>query len=973
MNYKNHLFHNKIMLAIELLCTAAITVTVAFSVRNGLYRECRQYTSKVSSDYQAVINSYVSIFETMVIPIEDKIKENPDFDDMQSWLQGNEDRYTAAIGADVYDGIAFTYKGGYAHSWNYGDYSDYDPTTRPWYQQAEAAAGDLVVVAPYVTYLDPSYFEDDGYILMSIAMKYNDEIYFDLDLKISAIKELLANNRMQYSGEELLLYDKDGYILSCNDITRFAHNLYAVDDVITESFSESILNIGEQDALALRLIDGSWQYVYQHQDDNGNTVCMMIPFEEVFVHNFLILMVISLLLVAMELYLYVRNKRNTIEFMERDKRLSIIADTVYKERLYVNVDKMQFYGNDTAGQLCRNGTYDELYSLIKSRMDDESEYARMDAFLSPEVLKNTSNRQYIIDSERFMMKMLDKNKNMSSRTIEVSRFAFTRNRIRMVCIAMKDASESADSLKEALTMATQASQAKGNFLSKMSHEIRTPLNAIIGYMSIAQDSGDNLDKIMHCIDNGEVAARHLLQIINDILDMSSIESGKLKIACEDFDLKKEITDITTIFYQNAKAKGVRFETQIDRLAHEWVKGDQLRLNQVLMNLLSNAVKFTPENGVVKLVLQQLDPDNGDNKVYIKFTVSDTGIGMSKEYMTRLFQPFEQEQADTARRYGGSGLGLSITKNLVEMMGGTVEVDSRQNEGTTFTVTMHFGQSDNNTEVVHECADYSHVRALVVDDEKDEGTYVKAMLRRCGVKSDSVTSGEAAIKRLKSRSDGDYKYDLCILDWCMPDMNGVEVASCIRKEFGDKLPIIIATAYDISEFEEEAKAAGVDRIISKPLFQSTLFNLLVSAFGKYDPQAGSTDKTETIDMSGVHVILAEDNDMNMEIAVTILEKAGIKVDQAVNGREAVELFTKAPENTYDMILMDVQMPVMNGYEATQAIRHSNHPEAETIPIIAMTANAFAEDVAEALAGGMNAHIAKPVNYEKMFTILKKFAR
>ncbi len=537
--------------------------------------------------------------------------------------------------------------------------------------------------------------------------------------------------------------------------------------------------------------------------------------------------------------------------------------------------------------------------------------------------------------------------------------------------AKKEEEKQRKTLSDALETAKEASVAKGFFLSNMSHEIRTPLNAIIGYLSIAQDDDVSEQKIKHCIDNCEVASKHLLQIINDVLDMSAIENGKLKIAYEDFDLKKEIMDITTIFYQNAKNKGINFETHIDDLTVEWVKGDPLRLNQVLMNLLSNAVKFTPEDGKITFIIRQLNED--EHKLYIQFEVSDTGIGMSEEYMARIFTPFEQETAGTARRFGGSGLGLSITHNLVTMMNGTITVKSKQNVGSTFTMTMCFDIASQYHASDATVEDYSHVRILIVDDQKDEGSYVKRMLKRCGVKADMVTNGTEAIRRLEGRKGGDYSYDMCILDWNMPDMNGIEVAKKIRESFGDDLPVIIATAYDVTELEDEAKTAGVNKVVAKPLFQSTLFDLLVSSFGKYKPKSENKKANEHIDMTGVRVILAEDNEMNMDIAVTVLEKAGIAVDQAVNGQMAYELFIGAPEGTYDLILMDVQMPVLDGYAATKKIRESGYPQADVIPIIAMTANAFAEDVTEALSKGMNAHIAKPVNNDKLFKVLQQFSR
>ena len=524
-------------------------------------------------------------------------------------------------------------------------------------------------------------------------------------------------------------------------------------------------------------------------------------------------------------------------------------------------------------------------------------------------------------------------------------------------------------LEDAFKLAEQGSKAKGSFLSNMSHEIRTPLNAIIGYLTIASEDDCTAEKKDYCIENCQTASRHLLQIINDVLDMSSIENGKLKIAHEEFDLKKEIADITTIFYQNSRIKNVHFETYVENVTEEWVVGDQLRLNQVLMNLLSNAVKFTPEDGKVLLKIEQLRKDS--QKVYMKFTVKDTGVGMSKEYMSRIFRPFEQENAGTAKKFGGSGLGLSITNNLVQMMGGKIDVQSEQDQGTIFEVTLFFDLST----AKHECTgqeDYSKIRALVVDDQVDEGSYVKRMLKRCGVKADTVTDGSAAFRKIRSRKGGDYAYDLCIIDWNMPEMDGCEVTRKIRSELGEEMPIIIATAYDISQFEEEARQAGANKIVSKPLFQSTLFDILVTSFGAYDPEAGRASQSP-MNLSGIHLLLAEDNPMNMDIAVTILEKAGVKVDQAHDGKEAVDCYLASEPGTYDVILMDVQMPVVDGYEATAMIRESSHPEAKTIPIVAMTANAFAEDVAEALSKGMNAHIAKPISYDKLFAILKKFHR
>ncbi len=522
-------------------------------------------------------------------------------------------------------------------------------------------------------------------------------------------------------------------------------------------------------------------------------------------------------------------------------------------------------------------------------------------------------------------------------------------------------------LEDALENARMASKAKGQFLSKMSHEIRTPLNAVIGYMDIAGNSAADEEKIMHCIDNGKIAARHLLSIINDVLDMSSIESGKMKIANEEFDFKNQLTTIATLFYNQAVNKKIRFEVQLSEITQEWVVGDSLRVNQILMNLLSNSIKFTPEGGRVCLNVSQMRMD--EDKVYMKFIVSDTGIGMSEEYKQRIFKPFEQESASTAGKYGGTGLGLSITNNLVNMMGGSIDVQSEAGKGTTFTVLLHFGRvstAHGSPDVPH---DYSNIRALIVDDEKNSCEYVKSLLARCMVKSDIVFSGEAAVKQIQRRMGGDYSYNLCIMDWNMPGLNGIETARQIHELCPQGLPVIIATAYDASELDKEAKEAGVSRVISKPLFQSTMFDLLVSLYGKYEPVSESGKQVNNL--KGLHVLLAEDNEMNMEIAVDILTGAGITVSQAVDGQQALDMFTASTPGTYDVILMDVQMPVMDGYQATAGIRASAHPQASDIPIIAMTANAFAEDVSAALACGMNGHIAKPIDYDKLFKVLKEY--
>ena len=527
----------------------------------------------------------------------------------------------------------------------------------------------------------------------------------------------------------------------------------------------------------------------------------------------------------------------------------------------------------------------------------------------------------------------------------------------------RERERSHEALVNALDAANIASRSKSTFLSSMSHEIRTPLNAMIGYMTIASSSIDNREKVIHCIDSAGIAARHLLSVINDVLDISSMESGKMKLAKERFDLKEQLSGISAMFYQQCRQKNVKFAVAIDGLTEEWVVGDSMRVNQILMNLMSNAVKFTSAGSVSLAVAQTAQTDK---QVYIRFVVQDTGIGMSEEYLSRLFSPFEQESAQTARKFGGTGLGMSITLNLVNLMGGKIDVTSKQGEGSKFSVTLPFERTENLGAKVAP-KDFAHLRILIVDDQENECDYIRALLDRCGVYSESAGSGEEAIRLVAQKKGTPERFDLCIIDWNMPGLDGVETTKLIHRECDPDIPIIIATAYDISEFETEAMAAGAARIISKPLFQSTLLDLLVTTYGKYTAAAG--DDGDIPDLSGMHVLLAEDNETNVEVAVDLLELAGVTADIARNGLEAVDLFREKGSG-YDAILMDVQMPVMDGYAATRLIREAPEAWAREIPIIALTADAFAENVAAALAAGMDDHVAKPIETDVLFAVLKK---
>ena len=518
-------------------------------------------------------------------------------------------------------------------------------------------------------------------------------------------------------------------------------------------------------------------------------------------------------------------------------------------------------------------------------------------------------------------------------------------------------------LKVAAREAEYANRAKTDFLSTMSHDIRTPMNAIIGLTTIAQKNLGDVEATGEYLRKIGLAGNHLLTLINDILDISKVESGKLKLSPMTFSIVETVENLVNLSQPMVKEKNIDFSFHVNRMEKEYLYADQLRLNQITINILSNAIKYTEPGGRVSVDMRE-EESSVPGCIRLIYTVSDTGIGMSPEFMETMYQPFSRQTDSRVNSIQGTGLGLAITKQMIELMGGEIDCRSELGKGTTFTVTLDIPVADRQREDMQ----LGPIDVLIVDDDEILLQTAVDTLESLGATAEQAESGLEALGMISRRHEAGRDYNVVILDWRMPGMDGIETVRRIRTEISADIPILLVTAYDWSDVEDQAKESGANGFISKPLFRSTLYDKISDLIGKESKSVEPED--DYSDLNGLHVLVAEDNDINWEIISTMLSMFGIMADRAENGRVCVDMMSRAAEGSYELIFMDIQMPEMNGLDATRNIRKLENPWASSIPIVAMTADAFSENVTECLNAGMNGHIAKPVDIKLVIKEIRR---
>ncbi len=761
-------------------------------------------------------------------------------------------------------------------------------------------------------------------------------------------------------------------------VNRFMENNNHGDD---NHFLENVVAMG-----------GAKRNVYFHHMKNGWTSILTIPEYEIlsgadtFNYISLALVVLGLLLVVFQAISdYKREKQNQNLLHERDliaERNRIYQNAMngtaraYKAIYYIDVKKGMYemlYPN--RGADAEMGDYNTEF--LKKRFEsglvaEESKEAFKNFLDMSNILKNIEKEEHI----EFQYKRLCESGRYEWCSADITVALVENNEPSAITLTIRSIDEiinKEEKQREMLELAAEraeaANHAKSDFLSRMSHDIRTPMNAILGMTAVAGMHIDEKERVLDALGKITMSSKHLLGLINEVLDMSRIESGKVSLTENAFNLSDTIESLIAMFHSQMEAKGLELNVSVAKLEHEEIVGDEQRLQQIFMNIMGNAIKFTPSGGKINIHIEE-KTSRIFGSGYYEFTFEDTGIGMEKDYINKIFEPFSRAADSRTGKIEGTGLGMSIAVNIARMMNGDIKVESVLGKGSKFTVMVYLKFNDITQDDIDAFAD---LPVLVVDDEEAACESTCEILNSLNMNAEYVLYGDLAIKRVVEANKENKDFAVVIIDWKMPDKDGLDTAKEIRAKVGDNIPIIILSAYDWTDIETEAMGCGINAFIEKPLFKSRLTRVLKDVLGLENSvkQTTALESFQQQDFSGKRVLLVEDNELNIEVAAELLDVVGIDVEQALNGKIAVESVVKNPPNYYDLIFMDIQMPVMNGYEATKAIRSLGREDLNNIPIIAMTADAFADDIRKSEEAGMNGHISKPVDIEKLEETLKKW--
>ncbi len=795
----------------------------------------------------------------------------------------------------------------------------------------------------------------------------------------------------ELNNENLVLPKNASYFLVGRKGTLFYYKSsidqsYREHQELVDSFMEQgNRESGNQVLENIKSEDGIVRNVYFHYMDNGWTAILTIPEEEIisgvstFNYISVFVTIVGIALVVFQtIHDYRHEKRNQLLLEERDlmagrNRLyqNAMNSTAraYRAIYYINIKKSRYemlYPH--RGKDSDSGDYNREFVASRFEMgiisEEYKEQIRTFFDLS-NILKELKTKDHM---ELQYKRMGENGKHeWCSSVITVAEMEDGKPLgVTLTIRSIDDIIHKEEEQKEILALAAEraeaANRAKSDFLSRMSHDIRTPMNAILGMTAVAGMHIDEKERVLDALSKITMSSKHLLGLINEVLDMSRIESGKVSLTENVFNLADTLESLLTVFHSQIESKNLALNVNIIKLEHEDVVGDEQRLQQIFMNIMGNAVKFTPAGGKITIQIEER-PSHIAGSGYYEFTFEDTGIGMEKDYIDRIFEPFSRAADSRTGKIEGTGLGMTIAVNIARMMNGDIKVESTLGKGSKFTVLVYLKLNDITQEDIDALAS---LPVLVVDDEEAACESACEILNSLAMKAEYVLDGDSALKRILEAKEAKRTFSVVILDWHMPGKDGVDTAKEIRSAVGEDVPIIILSAYDWSDIEAEALRAGVDAFIEKPLFKSRLTRVLKDVLG-----LGNKEKTRTAlenfqqqDFSGKRVLLVEDNELNIEVASELLDIVGIQVEQALNGKLALERVLEHGPGYYDLIFMDIQMPVMNGYEAAKAIRSSNREDLAVIPIVAMTADAFADDIRKSEEAGMNAHISKPIDIEKL---------